>query len=166
MSPTFPRQQDRAAALLKERGMVRLSEFIAEGITAATISRMEQKDLILQLSRGLYQLPDAPLDANHSLAEVAKLIPRGVICMDSALAFHELTDRIPPRIWVAIGSRDWRPQVSQPPVAIMRFGPKSFDSGRYFVRDFSRCFCRHRDTIFSIEFVEQSRSCLRGEQFG
>jgi len=129
MSPTFPRQQDRAAALLKERGMVRLSEFIAEGITAATISRMEQKDLILQLSRGLYQLPDAPLDANHSLAEVAKLIPRGVICMDSALAFHELTDRIPPRIWVAIGSRDWRPQVSQPPVAIMRFGPKSFDSG-------------------------------------
>jgi predicted transcriptional regulator of viral defense system len=74
--------------------MARLSEFIKEGITATTISRMEQKGLLSQLSRGLYQLPDAPLDGNHSLAVAAKLVPNGVICHDSALAFHELTDRI------------------------------------------------------------------------
>ena len=92
---TAERQEDRATALLQERGMMRLSEFIKEGITAATISRMEQKGLLNQLSRGLYQLPDAPLDGNHSLAVAAKLVPNGVICHDSALAFHELTDRIP-----------------------------------------------------------------------
>jgi predicted transcriptional regulator of viral defense system len=123
------RQQDRAVALLKEHGMLRLSEFIAGGITAATVSRMEKKGLLLQLGRGLYQLPDAPLDVHHSLAEAAKLVPRGVICLDSALAFHELTDRIPSRIWVAIGFREWRPRITQPPIQIVRFGPKLLTAG-------------------------------------
>ncbi|MGA2999245.1 MAG: type IV toxin-antitoxin system AbiEi family antitoxin domain-containing protein [Bradyrhizobium sp.] len=123
------RQEDHATMLLQERGMMRLSEFIKEGITAAAISRMEQKGLLNQLSRGLYQLPDAPLDANHSLAVAAKLVPNGVICHDSALAFHELTDRIPPFVWVAIGPRDWRPTITQPRIQIMRFGPKVFDKG-------------------------------------
>jgi predicted transcriptional regulator of viral defense system len=124
-----PRQQDRARALLQQRGMMRLSEFIAEGITAATVARLEKDGGLVQLGRGLYQLPDAPLDANHSLAEAAKLVPRGVICLDSALAFHGLTDRIPSRIWVAIGPKDWRPRIDNPPIAIMRFGPKIFDDG-------------------------------------
>ena len=123
------RQEDRAIALLQERGMARLSEFIQQGITAATISRMEQKGTLVQLGRGLYQLPDAPLDANHSLAEAAKLIPNGVICLSSALAFHELTDQIPASVWIAIGTRDWRPRVTKPRVQIMRFGAKLFDKG-------------------------------------
>ena len=103
-------QTDRAAAMLKQRGMARLSEFIEEGITAATIARMKKSGLITQLGRGLYQLPDAPLDANHSLAEAAKLVPKGIVCLDSALAFHELTDVIPRRIWMAIGARQWAPR--------------------------------------------------------
>jgi predicted transcriptional regulator of viral defense system len=129
MKTDQPRQEDRATTLLRERGMARLSEFIQEGITATTISRMEQKGLLNQLSRGLYQLPDAPLDGNHSLAVAAKLVPNGVICHDSALAFHELTDRIPPFVWVAIGPREWRPKITQPRIQIMRFGPKVFDKG-------------------------------------
>jgi predicted transcriptional regulator of viral defense system len=129
METEYARQEDRATALLKGRGMMRLSEFIKEGITSATISRMEQKGRLNQLSRGLYQLPDAPLDANHSLAVAAKLVPNGVICHDSALAFHELTDRIPPFVWVAIGPRDWRPKIMQPRIQIMRFGPKVFGMG-------------------------------------
>jgi predicted transcriptional regulator of viral defense system len=123
------RQEDRATTLLRERGMARLSEFIEQGITATTISRMERKGALTQLSRGLYQLPDAPLDAHHSLAEAAKLVPNGVICLDSALAFHELTDRIPASVWVAIGTRDWRPKIERPRIQIVRFGPKIFDKG-------------------------------------
>jgi predicted transcriptional regulator of viral defense system len=123
------RQEDRANSLLQERGMVRLSEFIEQGITAATISRMERKGAVNQLSRGLYQLPDAPLEANHSLAVAAKLVPNGVICQVSALAFHELTDRIPASVWVAIGPRDWRPKITRPRIQIERFGPKVFDRG-------------------------------------
>ncbi|WP_197424492.1 type IV toxin-antitoxin system AbiEi family antitoxin domain-containing protein [Bradyrhizobium yuanmingense] len=64
-----------------------------------------------------------------AIAVAAKLIPNGVICYDSALAFHELTDRIPPYVWMAIGPRDWRPKITRPRIQITRFGSKEFDKG-------------------------------------
>jgi predicted transcriptional regulator of viral defense system len=124
MEPQPQRQQDRAILLLKQRGMLRLSELAEAGVTAATVSRMMEKGLLHQLSRGLYQLPDATLDANHSLAEAAKRVPKGVICLVSALSFHGLTDTIPSRVWMAIGSKDRRPQAEHPPLQIVRFGEK------------------------------------------
>jgi predicted transcriptional regulator of viral defense system len=129
MEDTAQSQEDRAVSLLSQRGMARLSEFIKEGITATTLSRMARKGTVTQLHRGLYQLPDAPLDANHSLAEATKLVPKGVICLDSALAYYELTDRIPRYLWMAIGFRQWRPRITRPPIQIVRFGPKAFTSG-------------------------------------
>ena len=121
--------QDRAVVLLKRQGMVRLSEFTKAGITAATISRMKQKGQVVQLGRGLYQLPDASQDVNHSLAHAAKIVPNGVICLVSALAFHELTDTIPPRIWMAIGSKDRRPSLLRPALQVVRFGEKVLRTG-------------------------------------
>jgi predicted transcriptional regulator of viral defense system len=131
LSMTAPpnRQQDQAIALLKERGIVRLSELTKAGVTATTVSRMREKGLILQLGRGLYQLPDASLGANHSLAEAAKLVPKGVVCLTSALTFHELTDAIPSRVWMAIGAKDRRPRAENPPLQIVRFGEKVLTTG-------------------------------------
>lgn len=122
-------QQDRAEALLHEKGMVRLNEFKERGITAATLSRMAEKGLVLRLGRGLYQLADADLDTHHSLAEAAKLVPKGVICLTSALAFHGLTDTIPARIWMAIGAKDRKPAASSIPLKFVRFGEKVLRSG-------------------------------------
>ena len=68
-------QRERAFAFLKARGMARLSELIGEGVTASTVSRLEREGAIIRLARGLYQLPDASIDAQHTLAEVAKLVP-------------------------------------------------------------------------------------------
>ena len=89
--------------------MTRLAEFREAGITATTVSRMERSGEIVRLARGLYHLPDAALDAQQSLAEGARLVPKGVICLASALAFHGLTDQMPPKVWIAIGRKDWRP---------------------------------------------------------
>jgi predicted transcriptional regulator of viral defense system len=117
-------QQNQALAVLKQRGMARLSELTKAGITATTVSRMKEKGLVLQLSRGLYQLPDASPDVNHALAEAAKRVPRGVVCLVSALAFHELTDTIPSRVWMAISPKDRRPRTTHPPLQFVRFGDK------------------------------------------
>jgi predicted transcriptional regulator of viral defense system len=123
------RQEDKATSLLQQRGMMRLSEFHEHGITSATIARMQERGLLHQLARGLYQLPDAALDGNHALAVAAKLIPKGIICYDSALAFHELTDRMPPYVWMAIGQRDWRPKITNPRIVITRFNQNEFEAG-------------------------------------
>ncbi|MBB3343176.1 type IV toxin-antitoxin system AbiEi family antitoxin domain-containing protein [Luteimonas sp. RC10] len=121
MLSTRTSQRDQALLLLQSRGMVRLREFVGRGITAATVSRMERDGAVVRLARGLYQLPDADLDEQHALAEVAKLIPKGVVCLTSALAFHGLTDQLPARTWVALGRKDWRPSTTSPPVRIVRF---------------------------------------------
>lgn len=109
--------------------MARYSELAKAGITAATMSRMKERGLVLQLGRGLYQLPDASFDANHTLAAAAKLVPKGVVCLTSALAYHELTDTIPRAVWMAIGTKDRRPKIEQPKLIIARFGPKVFSTG-------------------------------------
>ena len=128
--PSKPnRQEDRALSLMKERGIVRLSELTDAEVTATTVSRMKQKGLIHQLSRGLYQLTDASIDTHHALAEAAKLIPKGVVCLTSALAFHELTDTIPSRVWMAIGAKDRLPRAENPPLQFVRFGQKVLTSG-------------------------------------
>lgn len=114
-------QRDLARELLQEKGIVRLSEFKAAGITAATISRMLKDGEVARLARGLYQLPDAPIDANHSLAEAAKRVPKGVVCLVSALAFHGLTDQLPRAVWMAIGTKDWAPKAGTPPIQVVRF---------------------------------------------
>ena len=116
-------QRTQALALLERRGMARLSDMIRAGITSTTVARLERDGAIVRLSRGLYQLPDAPIDVNHSLAEAAQLVPRGVVCLVSALAFHDLTDQQPARIWMAIGPKSWRPRVTQPPIRFVRFSP-------------------------------------------
>jgi predicted transcriptional regulator of viral defense system len=119
--PLTSTQRNRALTLLKRRGITRLAELKSAGVTSTTVNRMERAGEVIRLARGLYQLPDADLDPHQSLAEAARLIPKGVICLASALAFHGLTDQIPPKVWIAIGRKDWRPRITYPPIRIARF---------------------------------------------
>lgn len=114
-------QRQIARALLEARGILRLAELREAGITAATVSRMERDGEVIRLARGLYQHPDAPLDASHTLAEAAKRLPRGVVCLVSALAFHGLTDQLPKKVWMAIGRKDWTPKPDGTPIRVVRF---------------------------------------------
>lgn len=122
-------QRRKAHTVLKASGIARLAELRAEGVTAATLSRMERDGEVLRLARGLYQLPDAPLDAHRSLAEAAKRVPKGVICLVSALAFHQLTDQLPKHVWMAIGQKDWAPKVDGVPVRLVRFTDRLLTEG-------------------------------------
>ncbi|MFZ2100094.1 MAG: type IV toxin-antitoxin system AbiEi family antitoxin domain-containing protein [Oricola sp.] len=119
--PQAQSQREIARELLAGRGILRLAELRDAGVTAATVSRMEKDGEVIRLARGLYQLADAELDANHSLAEAAKRFPKGVICLVSALAFHGLTDQLPKKVWMAIGRNDWTPKPSDMPIRVLRF---------------------------------------------
>ena len=58
---------------------------------------------------------------DHSLAEASKRVPKGVVCMISALAHHGLTDQMPRKVWMAIGAKDWEPAVDYPPLRMVRY---------------------------------------------
>jgi predicted transcriptional regulator of viral defense system len=129
VSKGAPSQRDQLAAFLRERGIARLAEIRLAGITAATVSRLEREGVVTKLGRGLYQLADAAPECNHSLAEAAKRVPKGVICLVSALAFHGITDQMPHRVWIAIGPKEWKPQIDYPPLRIVRFADKFLRDG-------------------------------------
>lgn len=115
--------------LLRDRGVVRLRELVAAGITATTISRLERAGEVIRLGRGLYQLADASTSVHHDLAVAAKAVPSGVICLVSALAFHELTDTIPSRVWIAIGPKGRKPSLAYPALQVVRFTGRHLKTG-------------------------------------
>lgn len=121
MATTAQTQRDRVVQFLRDKGAIRLREIVAAGITATTITRMRKAGEVIQLGRGLYRLPEAPTSSHHDLAIVAKAVPSGIICLVSALAFHELTDVIPSRVWIAIGSKDRKPNLKYPALQVVRF---------------------------------------------
>jgi predicted transcriptional regulator of viral defense system len=120
--PALTTQRTVALGFMKSHGMSRLRELMEIGVTAATVSRLEREGQIVRLARGLYQLADATVDTDHSLAQAAKLVPKGVVCLTSALAFHGLTDQLPAKVWIAIGPKERRPTLREgPPLRFVRF---------------------------------------------
>ncbi len=133
-----PTQRTRALDLLKARGMLRLRDFIAENIEPETLARLVRDQQIIRPARGLYQLPDAQIDAAHTLAEAAVLIPKGVVCLISALQFHMLTLQMPSEVWMAIERTAWKPTISYPPIRFVRFSGWAMTEGveRYSIQSY------------------------------
>lgn len=122
-------QKDQTVALLKANGPMRGMELRDAGIYPETLARMLREKVLIRVTRGLYQLVDAEVSAQHDLAEVAKLVPKGVVCLISALQFHDLTLQAPGRIWLAIGQKARKPRIDYPPMRIVRFGPQAISLG-------------------------------------
>jgi predicted transcriptional regulator of viral defense system len=126
---TTETQSERALAFLAKHGMARLHELIDAGVKEETVARLVRRGEVIRLARGLYQLPDADLQAEHSLAEAAKLVPKGVICLISALQFHHMTVQLPPFVWMAIDRTTRKPKVHYPRIRFVRFGGKALTMG-------------------------------------
>ena len=122
-------QREQLRTIVSGQPIIRAQELRNEGIAGSTIQRALDDGDLVRISRGLYQDPQCDIESEQTLAEVSKRIPKGVIAMVSALAFHELTDQIPRKTWVAIGTSDWSPVPSFPPVRIVRFADKYLHQG-------------------------------------
>jgi predicted transcriptional regulator of viral defense system len=120
---------DAALSLLQKHGIARLSELMAGGVCQETVARLVRSGRVVRLARGLYQLPDSDIQATHGLAEACKLVPKGVVCLVSALQFHELTVQLPRSIWMAIEQGARTPTIKYPPLAIVRFSKQALPEG-------------------------------------
>jgi len=127
--PATSTQRDIALQLLQQRGIMRLCELKDHGVSAPTVSRLVDDGRVARTSRGLYELRGVEIDRAHALAEMAKRVPRGIICLISALQYHEITLQGPRSVWVAIGNKDRRPKITHIAVRFVRFGDKALSSG-------------------------------------
>ena len=119
----------RARKVFQSHGTMRTKEILAAGIHPRTLYQMRDAGDVEQHGRGLFRLADmAPL-GQPDLVTVAKRIPNGVLCLISALAFHELTTQVPHRVQLALPVTARNPRLAHPPIQIYRFSKESFCAG-------------------------------------
>lgn len=118
-----------SALFRKHGGIMRMAKAIQTGIHRRTLYAMRDAGILEQLSRGLYRLADAPPLASPDLVAVARRAPRGVICLISALAFHDLTTQIPHEVYLAVPRDSEPPRLDYPPIRVFRFANQAFTAG-------------------------------------
>lgn len=109
-----------ALELLHAKGMVRAHELASIGVTGETLQQLLRTGLLVRISRGLYAAPDRALNEHDQLAQLAIKHPKMVFCLLTALRIHGLTTQAPHEVWVAISPNARAPQVSYPPLRIVR----------------------------------------------
>ncbi len=108
---------------------LRMAEALRLGINRHTLYTMRDTGLVEPVSRGLYRLASlAPL-AHPDLVTVAKRVPHGVLCLISALSFHDLTTQVPHTIDVALERGKTRPRLDYPPTQFFWFSGPAFEQG-------------------------------------
>jgi len=115
--------------IARKAGMFRAHELAKQGIPRVYLQRLEQQGLLVREARGLYRVPNAKITENHSLAEAAKRVSHGVLCLLSALRFHGLTTQNPSEIWLAIGWKTRAPKKDTQPLRIVRMSGKALTEG-------------------------------------
>jgi predicted transcriptional regulator of viral defense system len=119
----------RVLALADELGLVRPRDLTARGIPAVYLHRLHERGLLERVARGVYARPGAAASEHRSLAEACKRVPRGVVCLLSALRFHGMTTQSPFEVWLAVGPHDRLPRPDYPPLRVVRFGGSALTDG-------------------------------------
>ncbi len=94
------------------------AEALQAGIHQEVLYYMRDTGLLETLARGLYRLADAPALGNPDLVTIGLKVPKGVICLISALSFHELTTQIPHAVDVALVRGSEKPRIDYPPIHV------------------------------------------------
>jgi predicted transcriptional regulator of viral defense system len=165
---------DRILALARQRRIIRPRDL--GKLPREQLLRLVRKGLLVRLGRGMYALPGGRSTEHHSLAVVAKQAPRSIVCLLSALRYHELTTQQPSEVWVAIGNKSWVPTLDSVKLRIIRFTGEALKAGvesheiegvpvRVFnpAKTVADCF-KHRNTIGLDVAIEALRDALKSKK--
>src|SRR5437660_9004165 len=116
---------NQALEFAKTQGVIRPKDLASHGIPPRYLWQFYQEGKLKRSGRGLYYFPKGRITEHHDLAEVAKRVPRGVVCLLSALHFHQLTTQLPFEVWLAIDRKAHKPESNGTPLHIVRFSGES-----------------------------------------
>ena len=130
MKKSYPKKSESAQKIFRDRGgVLKTGEALRAGIHPRTLYEMQRSGILEQLTRGLYRLADLPPLGNPDLVSVSMKIPNGVICLISALAYHEITTQVPHEVYVALERGAEAPRLAHPPIRIFWFSGQAFTHG-------------------------------------
>lgn len=121
--------QERLLELIRTEGVIRSGELKERGFSPEQLRRLRHRGLVEQIGRGLYRLPAQEITEHQSLVEASRRVPHGVVCLLSALRFHEMTTQNPFEVWLAVDRKAWLPKVDHPPLRVVRFSGAALTEG-------------------------------------
>ncbi|MDL2354676.1 MAG: type IV toxin-antitoxin system AbiEi family antitoxin domain-containing protein [Pseudomonadota bacterium] len=120
---------DLILALARTNGLLRTRDVDKAGAPRAILAHLAHDGRLVKIARGLYALPDRAGSEHDVLAEVAAKSATGVICLISALRFHELTTQQSSDVWLAIPHKAHVPRTDYPPLRVIRMSGEAMTQG-------------------------------------
>ena len=127
--PTLRTTNHDAYAFIRKQGLIRPSSLEEIGIPRANAARWASEGLLVRVARGLYALPDRDFGEHDTLVQVAKRVPEGIVCLLSALRFHELTTQNPSEVWLGIDRKARKPNLQWPPLHVVWWSDAALEEG-------------------------------------
>ena len=122
-------QKERVLELVRQAGVLRSRDLDAHHLPRQHLRQLCNQGLVQRVGRGLYVAATAEPSIHHTLVLAGKRVPQGVVCLLSALRFHELTTQAPFQVWLALDEGSWRPRVDNPPIRVVWFSGKALAAG-------------------------------------
>ena len=128
-------QSDHILELARHRRVLRAADVREHGWSPQLLIRLHQAGKLQRLGRGLYGLPDAEVTEYQTLIEVCQRVPKAVLCLLSALQFHEIGTQLPHEVWIALPEATQTPALSYPTLRITRLRGTAYSDGIETVTD-------------------------------
>jgi Predicted transcriptional regulator len=129
MNKLPPNHEKQILALACKQPLLRARDLAAHGLSTMTLSRLVAAGKLQRVARGVYSLPQRAISAHRSLAEVAIRVPRGVVCLLSALRLHGIGTQAPFEVWLAIPQTMPTPRLEQPALRVVRMSGSALSEG-------------------------------------
>jgi predicted transcriptional regulator of viral defense system len=123
---------EQLVRFVREHGLVRQHEIEDAGFHTFLLYRLRDRGELIQLASGLFTHPDYPVSEKQGFAEASKLVPNGVVCLTSALAFHEIGVQLPRETWLALNREETRkrPRVEDLAIEFVWFSGRAYREGQ------------------------------------
>ncbi len=121
--------EQQVLRLARARTLLRARDLTQQGLPTIALTRLVQAGKLERVARGLYGLPGAAISEHRSLAEVSARVPKGVVCLLSALRVHEIGTQAPHEVWIAIPPHMVSPRLDLPAIRVVRISEAALADG-------------------------------------
>jgi len=105
-------------------GLFRAADMEARGISRGRLPSLLNSGEVERVGRGLYRLTALEPSELETVAMVAAAVPAGIVCLLSALQFHQIGTQSPHEVWIAIDRKAHKPARLPAHARVVRFsGP-------------------------------------------
>jgi predicted transcriptional regulator of viral defense system len=122
-------QSDHILELARQRHVLRAADVRAHDWSPQLLIRLHHAGKLQRFARGLYGLPDAEVTEHQTLIEVCQRVPKAVLCLLSALQYHEIGTQLPHDVWIALPEATHAPVLDYPPLRITRLRGAAYSDG-------------------------------------